>query len=244
MFNETPRFGSQPPVATDKDHMSVLIAVDTSGSVEGDAIRNINANLNNFKRIVCEDPVAAKCVDVCVIAFDDKVRVIQDWCPIRDMQSFELSCGGCTDLNGAVLTGIQKIRERSREYVERGIVERKPYLIVMTDGFDTVTGSVDEAADLAYQRITGNKMKLWFLGFGPYDKDTASKLCRANGNWCFEVKNGDFNFNDFFDFAANSVKAVSVSAPGQDVQVDTNVGTPQSNVAMTPLPTANAWLNG
>lgn len=242
MFTETPRFASQPPAAIDKDHMSVLIAVDTSSSVSGAALRNINANLNNFKRIVCEDPVAAKCVDVCVISFDDGVRVIQDWCPIKDMQSFELTCGGCTDLNGAVLTGIRKIRERSAEYVAQGIVERKPYLIVMTDGFDTVTGNVDAAADLVYQRVTGNKMKLWFLGYGEYDKATASKLCRAHGDWCFEVKNGDFNFNDFFDFAANSVKAVSVSAPGEKVKVDTTVGTDQSNVGMVPL--RDAWLNG
>ena len=67
MFNETPRFGSQPPVATDKDHMSVLIAVDTSGSVQGDAIRNINANLNlnlnSFKMAICEGVARAmKCL--------------------------------------------------------------------------------------------------------------------------------------------------------------------------------------
>ena len=244
MFNETPRFGSLPPVAVDKDHMSVVIAVDTSGSVTGEAIRNINSNLNNFKRIICEDSLAAKCVDVCVLSFDDKVTVLQDWCPIRDMRdNFELSSGGCTDLNGAVLTGIQKMRERSRVYAKQGILERKPYLIVMTDGYDTVTGNVDAAAQLATQRIAEGKMKLWFLGFGEYDKETAAQLCRANGNWCFEVKNGDYTFNDFFDFAANSAKIDSVSSPGEKRDIDTNVGTPASNVQMTPLPTAAQWAN-
>lgn len=240
---ETPRFGNRPPAAVDKDHMSVLIAIDTSGSVSGEAIRNINSNLNNFSRIICQDPVAAKCVDVCVITFDDQVRVVQDWCPVKDMHSFKLTSGGCTDLNGAVLTGIQKIRDRSRLYRAQGIVERKPYLIVMTDGFDTVTGNVDEAARLAAERITEGKMKLWFLGYGAYDKDTAAKLCHANGNWCFEVRDGDFNFNDFFDFAANSVKAVSVSAPNERVCVDTPVGTSASNVSMRSLPTPEDWLN-
>lgn len=240
---ETPRFGSLPPAAVDKDHMSVLIAVDTSGSVEGEALRNINENLNNFRQIVCQDPVAARCVDVCVLSFDDEVRVLQDWCPIQDMRRFELASGGFTNLNGAVLTGIQKIRERSRVYREQGIVERKPYLIVMTDGFDTVTGSVDEATRRAGERIVGGKLKLWFLGFGPYDRDTAAKLCHANGDWCFEVRNGDFNFNDFFDFAANSVKAMSVSAPGERVVVNTVVGTPASNVRMRQLPDPVEWLN-
>lgn len=241
MLNETPRFASLPPVAIDKDHMSVLIAVDTSGSVSGEAIRNINANLNNFKRIICTDPLAAKCVDICVISFDDEVKVIQDWCPIKDMRSFELTCGGRTDLSGAVFTGIKKIREWSEEYARKGITERKPYFILMTDGFDNVSDNLDAAADYVYQRVTEGKMKLWFLGFGEYDKTTASKLCRAHGDWCFEVKNGDFNFNDFFDFAANSVKAASVSSPGARITVDTNVGTEQSNVDMVPL--RNAWIN-
>lgn len=241
---ETPRFGSKPPVAADKDHMSVVIAVDTSGSVTGEAIRNINSNLNNFKRIICEDPIAAKCVDVCVLSFDDKVTVLQDWCPIQEMKSgYELTSGGCTDLNGAVLTGIQKIRERSRVYAKQGIVERKPHLMVMTDGYDTVTGNVDAAAQLAAQRIAEGKMKLWFLGFGDYDKDTAARLCHANGNWCFEVKSGDFNFNDYFSFAAVSFKVLSTSAPGEDVSVNTPIGTSASNVSMRSLPTPNAWLN-
>lgn len=240
---ETPRFGSLPPAAVDKDHMSVLIAIDTSGSVSGDAISNINANLNNFARIICQDPVAAKCVDVCVISFDDRVQVIQDWVPVKDMRSFELTCGGCTDLNGAVLTGIQKIRDRSRLYRAQGIVERKPYLIVMTDGFDTVTGNVNEAAKLAAERISENKLKLWFLGYGSYDQDAAAKLTHAQGNRVFHVEGGDFNFNDFFDFAANSVKAVSVSAPGERVSVSTPVGTSASNVSMRALPDPADWLN-
>ena len=240
MIAESPRFASKPPVAVDKDHMSVVIAVDTSGSVAGEAIRNINANLNNFRSVVCEDPVAAKSVDVCVLVFDDTVRVIQDWCPIKDMGNYELTCGGCTDLNGAVLTGIQKIRERSLVYAQQGIVERKPYLILMTDGYDTVTGNVNEAAELANRRIEEKKLKLFFLGFGAYDRATAAQLNRANGRWCFEVTNGDYNFNDFFDFAANSVKAASVAAPGGVIHVDTSVGTEESNVTLKPL---DYWLS-
>lgn len=70
MFNEAPHFGGQPPVATDKGHMSSLVAAVTSGSVQGDAIRNINANLNSFKRVICEDAAKAlRCpCDHCEVA--------------------------------------------------------------------------------------------------------------------------------------------------------------------------------
>ena len=236
MIKETPRFASEPSVAWDKEHMSVLIAVDTSGSVEP-AIQNINANLNHFKENVCENDIAAKCVDVCVMTFDDSPRVIQDWCPIQDMNLIELDAAGCTDLNGAIISGIDKIRERSREYQD---LEKKPYLIVMTDGYDNVTGNVDAAAEYAAERISEGKLKLFFLGFGEYDKTTAAQLCRTHGNWCFEVKDGDFDFNDFFDFVGNSVKAASVSAPNEIIHVETAVGTDESNVKVVSL---DSWLN-
>lgn len=234
-FEERPRIES-----LNNEHMSVALVIDTSGSVDGAPLRNIVANINHFKTNVCESDQAAKCVDVCVIAFDDRVRVVQDWRPVKDLKPVELTAGGCTDLNGAVLTGIEKIRERSRVYADNGVVEKKPYLIVLTDGCDTVSGTVDEAAAMAAERIEQGKLKLFFLGFGDYDRATAAQLCAGNGGWCFEVQDGDYNFNDFFDFVGNSVKAASVSAPGERLTVGTPIGTDESNVATVNL---DSWLN-
>lgn len=226
---ETPCFGSMPPTALDKDHMSVLIAVDTSGSVAGDPIRSINDCLSRFKARVCEDAVAARCVDVCVISFNDTVSVVQDWCPIKDMRALELEAGGCTDLNGAILKGVEKIRERSAVYATQGVTERKPFLVLLTDGGDTVAGNVDEAARVVGQRVADGKMKLFFLGFGAYDKSVAAKLTEKD-RWFFGVENGDVDYWDFFDFAANSVKVMSSKEPGRPAHVETTVGTPDSNV--------------
>lgn len=234
-FQETPRIKSM-----NNEHMSVVLLVDTSGSVSGIQMLNINQNLNRFKDIVCQSPLAAKCVDVCVMAFDDDVRVIQDWCPIEDMKSMRLSPGGMTDLNGAVLEGVRLIRERSQVYAQSGIMEKKPYLIVMTDGEDTVTGNVASAAAAVSQRVTNGKLKFFFLGFGDYDKASAAALTASSGAWCFEVESGDCNFNDFFDFVANSAKAASVSAPGERVHVETPIGTDASNVRTVSL---DGWLN-
>jgi uncharacterized protein YegL len=234
-FDETPRIA-----ALNREHMSVLIAADTSGSVSGAPLANINKNLNRFKECVCEDETASRCVDVCIISFDDEVHLVQDWTPIKDMAPVELDSGGCTDLNGAVLYAIDKIRERSNVYLDQGVIEKKPYLIVMTDGYDNVTGNVDEAARKVAERTNTGKLKLFFLGFGEYDKHAAAQLTEANGKWCFEVKDGDFNFNDFFDFIGNSVKAVSVSAAGAKVTVETPITSGQSNVKTVDL---DKWLN-
>lgn len=228
---ERPSAFEAPAVeAMNRERMSVAIAVDVSSSLSRRAMDNIMANLNRFKGIVCQDAKAAKCVDVCVISFADQVTVEQDWVPIADMRSFELRQGGCTDLNGAVMKAAAMIRERSARYAEAGLVEKKPYLIVMTDGMDTVKGNVDEAADFVSQRERDGKLKLFFLGFGDYDRTTAAQLTAGSGCAVFEVASGSYDFTDFFDFAGNSVKAASVSAPGAKLPpVSTPINTPASN---------------
>lgn len=238
---ERPSTFERPAVgAMNREHMSVAIAVDLSSSLTAEAVRNITANLNRFKGIVCQDEKAAKCVDVCVVSFSDHVKVEQDWCPIADLPTFEFSQGGCTNLNGAVMKAATMIRERSGQYAEAGIVEKKPYLIVMTDGMDTVRGNVDEAADYVSKRERDGKLKVFFLGFGAYDRATAAQLTAGSGCAVFEVTSGSYDFTDFFDFAGNSVKAASVSAPGASLAVDTTIGTPASNTKAVDL---NEFLN-
>lgn len=225
-------------MSMNNEHMSVIFLIDTSGSVAGQPLRNINANLNRFKQFVCEDDLAANCVDVCVISFDDEARVIQDWVPVKEMRPIELVAGGMTDLGGAVLLGIEKERQRSRDYYYAGISQKKPYFILLTDGGDN-KGKLDEAANEVVRRVREGKMKLFFLGFGEYDRSVAAKLT-ANDGWCFEVEDGDFDFGDFFDFVAASVRAVSVSAPGARVNIETDVGTDESNVKTIVL---RDWVN-
>lgn len=232
-FKETPRFSCM-----NNEHMSVIFLVDTSGSVHGEPLRNINANLNRFKQFVCEDKLAANCVDVCVISFDDETRVIQDWVPVKEMRPIELTAGGMTDLGGAVLLAIDKERQRSRECYKAGISQKKPYFILLTDGGDNM-GNLDKAAEEVTRRVREGKMKLFFLGFGDYDKTVAAKLT-ANDGWCFELKDGCYDFGQFFDFVSVSVRTASVSAAEATVNVETNIGTDKSNVKTIVL---NDWLN-
>ena len=105
-------YASKAPEAINDPHIPACILVDTSGSVAG-AIDNINKNLADFGRQVGQDPQAGTAVDVCVIEFNDAVRVVQDWCSARQMPtSFDLRAGGRTDLDGAVREVVRKIRER------------------------------------------------------------------------------------------------------------------------------------
>ena len=226
--------------AMNREHMSVAFAIDTSSSVSLTALHNINTCLNRFKSIVCSDERAARCVDVAVVTFADSTKVVLDWCPIMEMPSIDLERGCLTDLNGGVLQAATMIREQSKRYNAAGIIEKKPYLIVMTDGMDTVTSSVNEAANYVVPRERDGKLKVFFLGVDDYDRECAAQLTQGAGSMVFEIRDDTYDFSDFFDFAANSTKAASVSAVGEAIIVDTPIAKGESKIEAVNL---SEWLN-
>ena len=225
------------PENINESHMPVLIAGDISGSMAGLPIQNVNKSINRFASDVCKDPKAAGRVDVAVIGFNDAPRIEQNWRPITEMNQVNFVAGGGTNISAALEKGVEMLRERGHLYEDVGIEVKMPYLILITDGYG---GDVTEIAKVTKQRTADRKMKLWLLAGKGYDKESVAQL--TDGMRVFELVNEDgYDFSEFFDFMAVSVKAVSTSAPGQDtVSVKSNIGREGSTCR---VPDLDAWLN-
>lgn len=224
-----------------EERMAVLLNLDVSSSVSAEERAAIERNVSHFRDVVCSDERAARCVDVAVVTFGDRVTTLVDWCNVRDLPDVRLEGEALTDLNGGCLRGAEMLRDRGRVYGQMGLVAKKPYLITMTDGCHTTGGDVGPAAELIAERESSGKLKHWFLGLEGYDREAAARLTQAGGCRVFEIGGGaEWSF-DFFDFAANSVKAASVGAPGERVHVDTPIASGSSPVKAVSL---DDWLNG
>ena len=225
------------PENINESHMPVLIAGDISGSMADLPIQNVNKSINRFASDVCKDPKAAGRVDVAVIGFNDAPHIEQNWRPITEMNQVNFVAGGGTNISAALEKGVEMLRERGHLYEDVGIEVKMPYLILITDGYG---GDVTEIAKVIKQRTADRKMKLWDLAVKGYDKESVAQL--TDGKRVFELVNEDgYDFSEFFDFMAVSVKAVSTSAPGQDtVSVKSNIGREGSTCR---VPDLDAWLN-
>lgn len=211
----------------------------------------MNKSINRFASDVCKDPKAAGRVDVAVIGFNDAPHIEQNWRPITEMNQVNFVAGGGTNISAALKKGVEMLRERSHLYEDIGIEVKMPYLILITDGYG---GDVTEIAKVIKQRTADRKMKLWILCVKGYDEKTVAELAEVkevideDGTIkkvplrVIELVNGDgYDFSEFFDFMAISVKAVSTSAPGQDtVSVKSNIGREGSSCR---VPDLDAWLN-
>lgn len=225
------------PENINESHMPVLIAGDISGSMMGLPIENLNKSINRFASDVCKDPKAAGRVDVAVIGFNDTPYIEQNWRPITEMSKVNFVAGGGTNISAALEKGVDMLRERGHLYEDVGIEVRMPYLILITDGYG---GDVTEIANKIKRRTAEHKMKLWVLAVKGYDEKTVAQL--TDGKRVFELVDGDgYDFTEFFDFMAVSIKAVSTSATDQDrISVETNIGRKGSNCR---VPDLDAWLN-
>lgn len=205
-----------PPENPCEAQMDVLFLLDKSASMSGLAIRNVEKSINRAKEDICKDPKAAAGVRVCVLAFNDEVEVVQNWCPITEMKPVELRAEGGTNLSGALSFAKDKIREDTNLLGEIGVPEiKKPYVIILSDGYG---GNIDQNSAEYRERTRVGKMLPWFLGVPGYDKESAAKIMGERPIFELVDENG-FDFTDFFDFMTVSIKAASTSAPGAKVHI-------------------------
>lgn len=225
-----------PEVGYNEMHMPVLILADTSGSMSGEPIQKLNASINRFAKDVGSDEKAARKIDISVVSFSDEPVIEQNWRPLNDMGYVNMEAGGGTDLSKALEKGVDMLRNRAHLYEEIGIEVKKPYLILITDGYG---GDVSQIANVIKRRTSEHKMQLWILAVSGYDRETVAKL--SDGKRVFELRDeAGFDFTEFFDFMAVSVKAVSTAAVGQIAMVDSKIGQEGSTCV---VPDLTAWLN-
>ena len=89
-----------------EQHLACVLLLDTSGSMSGDSIKNLNSAIARFKENVNRDPIARNRVDVAIVSFSTGVEVVSDFMPITDMPTPELDARGRTDMAAGIQTAI------------------------------------------------------------------------------------------------------------------------------------------
>ena len=235
-MNHNYNFNDYPPENVNMQHMPVAIVCDTSGSMSGTPIQNVNLSVNRFTEDVCKDPKADGLVDVAVISFNHEPTVVQGFRPITELQPVQFSAGGGANISAALEMAIKKIRERCHLYEENGIEIKMPYIILITDGYG---GDVTEISRIIKQLTADKKMQLWVLAVKNYDEETIAKL--TDGKRVFELVNGDgYDLTDIFDLMAITFKTFFTCPPHQHIHVYTPLETENTNLK---VPNLDDWLN-
>ncbi|MDX2063116.1 MAG: VWA domain-containing protein [Bacteroidia bacterium] len=180
-----------------------VLLLDTSGSMQGQAIVELNLGLQAFERQLKQDPLAAKRVEVAVVGFGP-VHVHQGFVSADQFVAPTLRAEGDTPMGAAILTALELVHQRKALYRENGIAYYRPWLFLITDGAPT------DAVDAAREAIRAGEAakSLVFYAVGVEGADSAA-LRQVAVRQPLRLKG--LSFRELFVWLSNSLSSVSHS---------------------------------
>jgi len=209
----------------------VVLLLDTSGSMQGSAIQELNNAIVKLKDDILSDPILAQRLEVGIVCFDDDARVER---PIdlitTDTEMPTLTVGGVTNVVSGMNKAIELVEERKTFYKSNGEQYYRPFIVLITDGAPTNTPDEIEALDVQIQQLSDNK-KFVFIPFGVdgADMQLLAKLAvqsaderLKNQAKAWQIKDVT-KFADVFAFVSSSISGAINQGGGAAAQMPTDV---------------------
>jgi uncharacterized protein YegL len=212
----------------------VVLLLDTSGSMDGAPIDELNKALIQIKEDILNDTMLSNRLELGIVAFDDDARVerpIDLISPDTDLPI--LNIGGVTNLVAGMNKAIELVTDRKNFYKSNGEQYYRPFIVLFTDGAPTNTPEEIEQLDQTIQKLSDEK-RFIFLPFGVdgADMQLLAKLAAQsaderlkNTGTAFAMKDVS-KFTEVFQFVSASISGIMEKGGTQAVQLPTSVATP------------------
>ena len=189
----------------------VILLLDTSSSMEGAPIDELNEGLRQFLRETAADEAASLSVELEVITFDDNASRVIPFTQIGsvDQNPDPLEADGSTAMGAGIRMALHDLKARRKMYRDNGISSYRPWVILMTDG-EPNDYNWEEAAEQMRQQ--GENGKIQYIGIEIGDEADHETMCQILPSQPGPVKLRGLRFKQFFRWLTDSLKSVSASA--------------------------------
>ncbi len=183
-----------------------VLLLDTSGSMQGARIDQLNAGLKQFQKELAADAMASKRVEIAIVTFGP-VTVVQDFITADLFAPPKLVAEGDTPMGAAITEALELLRLRKQQYQANGVAYYRPWIFLITDGAPTDDW---DAASSAIK--VGERQKS--LAFFPVGVDEADMATLKQLSVRAPIRLRGLMFRELFQWLSNSLSGVSQSQVG------------------------------
>jgi uncharacterized protein YegL len=192
-----------------------VLLLDTSWSMHGAAIDELNAGLHLFKQALQATPQAVQSVEIAIVTFGP-VQVHSNFHGVADFDPPLLTAQGNTPMGQAIMEGLNLLENHKMTLKSHGVSFYRPWVYLISDG-----GPTDEWQQAASRVRAGDndqakKFNFYAVGVGAADMATLAQICPPHNA---PARLQGINFREMFKWLSASLTRVSVAKPNERIQL-------------------------
>jgi uncharacterized protein YegL len=195
-----------------------VLLLDTSYSMSGPPISELNAGLQVFKEALSQDELAMLRVEVAIVTFGP-VAVTQDFVTVDQFVPPMLEPLADTPMGTAINLALDKIDERKQLYKQNGVSYYRPWVFLITDGGPTDGNVWQTAAQRVREAESRKRVAFFSVGVEGADMGVLEQISSRQ-----PLKLQGLNFREMFVWLSSSLTSVSRSKPGEEVPLQSPMG--------------------
>ena len=202
-----------------KRRLPICFCLDTSGSMQGDPIKQLNMGLQNFMSSIKANDDTRSATDIAIITFGSSVDIVLPFGRIsKDKRLPDIQAStSLTPIGEGVLTALELLNARKLGYRELGIKYFQPWIVVITDGAPmgpNAMANYKAAVDACNELERNDKLVVFNIGVGnAVDYDLLKQLSVKRPE---PISVASAEFGKLFEFLGSSSSSVVSSGMNDD----------------------------
>jgi len=200
-------------VSNPEPRCACILLLDTSGSMQGNPIAELNEGLRTFKEELMSDGMAMQRVEVAIVTFGP-VQVLSEFQTADLFEAPELAVTGNTPMGAAIEQGLDMLEARKQIYKQAGVSYYRPWVFLITDGAPTDDWKRAAERVRAGDNSERKQFSFFAVGVDGVDMSTLTQICSPNRP---PLKLKGLSFRELFSWLSSSLGGVARSQPGESV---------------------------